>query len=107
MQEMELKLDMYSIFDRIGEGVMFKYKVKYDWDSIIKDDANEQNFVVEAIGFGSDTQKYLGTYHMSVEQWTKDAIEYLTQDENNVARENFFENLSDELYDEYSDARNF
>jgi hypothetical protein len=105
MEEVTLELDMYDLFDRIGEGVMFKYKVKYDWQSIVKDDVNDQNFIVEAVGFADDDQRYLQSYRMSVEEWTNDAMQYITRGSMQTAQEAFFESLPDATYNEYSDAR--
>lgn len=103
MEKFEGRFDCYDIFDRMGEGVMFKFVVNYNWGNILKNDVNGDNFQVEMIGFDKDVDAYFGAYHISREKWTNDVQEYLMKNDCETIKEIFFENLSDEKYAEYEE----
>jgi hypothetical protein len=105
MEEMELRFDMYSCYDRTGDGVKFNFRVKYDWQSIVDNDVNAQNFIVEAIGFDDKALRYLNSIDVNVDAWTKKAMDALTRNNNETAQEFFFENIPNEQYNIYSDKR--
>jgi hypothetical protein len=107
MQKKLMKFNMYRLFDRLGEGVMFEYRIKYDWDSILKDGFNATNFVIEPIGIDVPDRLFLKKYRINPDDWNNDAVAYIKKDENEYAINTFCEELPDELYNELSAARNW
>ena len=103
MEKFKGQLDCYDLFDRMGEGVMFRFVVTYDWEDILKNDINGDNFSVEMIGFDKSVDRYFSAYRISRDGWIKDAQDYLMRKECEVIKENFFEHLSDEKNDEYNE----
>lgn len=101
MEKFKGHFDCYDLFDRMGEGVIFRFVVNYDWDNILKNDINCDNFNVEMIGFDKDVDAYFSAYHISREKWINDVQDYLMQNDCETVKEIFFENLSDDRYREY------
>lgn len=101
MEKFKGQLDCYDLFDRMGEGVLFRFVVTYDWEDILKNDINGDNFQVEMVGFDADMNAYFGAYRISRADWTKDAQDYLMQNDCETIKEMFFENLSNDKYQEY------
>jgi hypothetical protein len=106
LKNVNLQFDCYDLFDRMGEGVMFNFVVNYDWNNILRDDINGDNFQVEMIGFDEDIDAYFSAYRISREAWTNDAQEYLMQNDCETIKEIFFDQLSDDMYREYEQRLN-
>src|SRR5258708_4881309 len=104
MEQVKLQFDMYDVFDRMGEGVMFRFVVNYDWGNILKNDINGDNFNVEMIGFDDDINAYFSAYRISRDAWTKDTQDYLMKNDCGTIKEIFFDNLTDGRYKEYEEA---
>lgn len=104
-EEKEFEYDMYRCYDRTGEGVMFEYKIKYDWQSIVDNDVNAENFIVEPIGFVGMNLRYLESIDANINAWIETAMHSLTSDNQQHAQECFFDSLPNEIYNQYSDKR--
>lgn len=104
MKQYKGQFDCYDLFDRAGEGVMFRFVVNYDWDNILKNDVNGDNFSVEMVGFDKDVDVYFSAYRISRDEWTNDVQDFLMRNDCEVVKEIFFENMSDEQYAEYDEV---
>ena len=104
LKEEKFQLDMYPIYDRIGENVMFDYSIWYDLDDMFANGFTDANFFVVGHGFEDGSKRYLQSYHMSVEAWAQDAIDYLRRANNQSAIEVFGEWLADNADDATNEA---
>lgn len=98
---MNLQYSFYQMFDRMGEDVYYQYNVEYDWDSILKNNFNEQNFKIIPQGISSEYNDYFSQYCIDKGQWEKKMVEYLLSSKNDTSYEAFLDNLSKEQLQEY------
>jgi hypothetical protein len=101
MAILKLEQDFYGLFDKIGEGVMYRYEVHYDLSQIIMNDINSDNFKFVQIGISDNSVKYLNRYSIDKNEWEKAMLEKLIKDDMASIKEQFFEEISNEEYEEY------
>lgn len=99
--KMDLQHSFYNMYDRLGEDVYYQYTIEYDWDSILKNGFNKDNFKVVPVGFSEDYDSYFSRYAISKKKWEKNMKDYLLSEHNDTTQEAFFENLTEKQNKQY------
>jgi len=100
-QKMDLQYSFHHMYDRIGEGVYFNYIVEYDWEDILKNNFNKDNFKIIPGGIPSEYNSYFSQYSINKSKWEKNMVEYLLSSRNDMTYEDFLENLNSEQIEAY------
>lgn len=104
MESIELTANFYQIFDRIGEGVLYKYNVEYYWEDILKNNVTKNNFKFIPIGFCAEGLAYLKKYHINHVKWEELMLEHLHKDNFSYVIETFFEEIPENMFQVYHNA---
>lgn len=104
MENIELTANFYTIFDRIGEGVLYKYNIEYHWEDILKNDITEHNFKFIPIGFCQEGLAYLKKNHIDYVKWESLMIEFLQKNNFSYPIETFFEEIPENMFQVYQNA---
>jgi hypothetical protein len=100
-QTVQLKHSFYQFFDRLGEGVYYHYTVEYDWNDIMQNNFNQQNFKIIPGSIPRSYDRYFSQYHINRAEWEKEMVAYLLSQKNDTTFEAFFDELSGEQQEEY------
>ena len=79
MQTIPLQLDMCTLFDRVGEGVQYRYAIAVDQDSLMEHGVTPSNFVLQKGTFNSSDTRYLNGLRIDIDAWVQDAHDFLSQ----------------------------
>jgi hypothetical protein len=90
------RYDMYGLYDRMGEGVMYSGLFVFDpafftpsakpWDPSL--------LSLELVGFSSSSVSYLERYSANAKAWEKRLLSFWASDLHNFINECLFENLN-------------
>ena len=79
MQTIPLQLDMCTLFDRVGEGVQYRYAIAVDQASLMENGITPTNFVLQKGTFDSSHTRYLKGLRIDIDAWVQDAHDFLSQ----------------------------
>lgn len=101
MKKISLKHSCYNYYDRLGENVDYDYTIQYDWNSIMENDINEDNFKIIPVGFDKDSKAYFKRYHINEKEWNETLKNAVLNPNNDLIKEDFFESLPENIYEQY------